>query len=120
MQLNDPKDLREFRAKMTAVLTEAFGTHMDFNIGRMTFDRAGNFVSFNVEAVAGKSKEMLALEKHAHGMNLAEAREVAGIGLARLVGYNTRARKYPFILQREEDGKKFKATLASALQAFGS
>lgn len=125
MQLNNREDLRTIRDEVISNLNDMLTKHgISAKIpGNMTFDREGNFVSFKVELVAGKSKEEMDLERFAcvDGVNLlAGARDAGGaIGKCWLVGYNRRARKYPYIVARCSDGAQFKMTPMVAKLTFG-
>lgn len=123
MRLNDTKELQVLRVKvMTALsdLLEAEGIRVRIP-GSMTFDREGNYVSFKVELVAGKSKEEKDLELNMTKDRIFKTRGVVPtLGECLLVGYSRRARKYPYLVSRIEDGKSFKLPVSAAQAAFGS
>lgn len=123
MRLNDSKDLRVIRDEVVSNLQDMLHKHgIRVSIpGSMTYDRDGNYVSFKVELVAGKSKEEKDLEDNMTKDLIFKTRaDVAGVGECLLVGYNRRARKYPYIVARVEDGKSFKLSKSATQAAFGS
>lgn len=123
MRLNDTKELQVLRSKVMAALSdllEAEGIRVNIP-GSMTFDREGNYVSFKVELVAGKSKEEKDLELNMTKDRIFKTRGVVPtLGECLLVGYSRRARKYPYLVSRIEDGKSFKLPVSAAQAAFGS
>lgn len=125
MRLNDSADLKVLRDEVISNLQDLFArANMDARVcipGSMTYDKDGNFVSFKVEIATGKTKEERDLELYMAKDRIFKTRGmIPTLGECLLVGYNRRARKYPYIVSRIEDGKSFKLPVSAAQAAFGS
>lgn len=122
MRLNDSADLKVLRDEVISKLQELFAGEARVRIpGSMTFDRDGNFVSFKVEIATGMTKEERDLELYMTKDRIfKKSGVVPTLGECLLVGYSRRARKYPYLVIRVEDGKSFKLPVSAAQAAFGS
>jgi hypothetical protein len=114
MNLNDREDLRELRSRVETALS---GLGLNVKLGPMRFDSNGNFVKFGVEMYAGRSQADMDLEAAILQYHLNFVGVVKGLGECELVGYNRRARKYPFIVRCGE--KEYKLGLDATLEGFG-
>lgn len=112
----DRQNLKALRSEMQAVL-EKYGVKsgLEINVGNMSFDDAE--VSIKVKA---KVKGAVTLEDKVLLM------EVKNLGLKmsnsrgdKLVKYNTRARKMPFVYS-DASGKMYKCCMATARQRFAA
>lgn len=121
MQLNQQEDLQVIRNEVISNLQDMLAKYgITARIpGAMRFDRDGDYVSFKVELVAGRTKEEKALDIAFKRDQITRTKaDVPDMGECVLVGYNTRARKYPYLVRRVSDGKMFKLTTASVVRHF--
>jgi hypothetical protein len=119
--LNDVKNARiELEAALKLVAAK---TGIDFTVGRITYDSTG--LRCKIEGVqrgaAGTSKSVpadpyaVALVKNAFllpGFDATKTYSDTRLGKVKIVGYNGRARAYPFIVQTTA-GKKYKFATSS-------
>lgn len=100
---------------------------IDFSIGNIRFTDTGLKTTLTgVErGAAGTSKaapadaKLVALLKNAHfllpaGFDQSKTYKSGSLGKVKIVGYNSRAPKYPFIAQQVVGGKRYRVTSFSA------
>jgi hypothetical protein len=99
---------------------------IDFNIGRITYNTDGLRCKLEgtVRGAAGTpasapaDPHLVALLKNKYllpaGTDITKTFKSESLGQVKIVGYNSRARNYPFIVKQEHTGKKYKI---SSMQA---
>lgn len=98
------------RRELNAVLAKhGMDTNMTFNVGNIRY-LEGSFTAKIEGVVQGmKSKNESALDRVLKTMNL----KVDGIGGRKLIEFNSRASRYPFVYE-EADGSRYKCSHSQA------
>lgn len=106
----NPKNLELLRTALQSALDEAGFEGLEFDTGRIKYENAECTVPLKVKIKGMKSRddEMLEMMAQMKGLTL-ESRNGR-----RLVEFNSRNRKYPFIYLDEADGKRYKCDERSA------
>jgi hypothetical protein len=114
-------DVKNARKELELALKEvAKKTGIDFSVGRITYESTGLRCKIEgvVRGAAGTSKTapadpyLVALIKHAKfylpaSFDQSKYYKDTRLGAVKIIGLNTRARSYPFIVQAK-NGKKYK------------
>ena len=102
--------LDELRNQLQSVLDDANITDITFDVGNCRY--SGGEAKFQVKCLlkGGKTREQEDLEWAAklHGIDTTAIAKLQGEDMS-IIGYKTRARKKPWILQRLRDGAEFVA-----------
>jgi len=110
----DKSSLAAVRAELNAVLAKyGMEQNLEFALGNIRFTE-GSFnttLTCNIKGAVTREDQILnsVLKAHKLGRQSAD-------GLRKLVGYNSRAKAYPFIY--EFGGKRFKCSIIAARQYF--
>ena len=103
-----------FRSDLSAVLAKyGMTSNLDMKIGTIRFSGADARMQITAKVKGAVTKEDRLLEAQIAKHNL---REVNGVG-EKLVGYNARASRYPFVYTL--GGKRYKASLGNVKVLFG-
>lgn len=110
----DRKNLQALRAEMTALLEKYGATaNLEFEMGGMKFDSTLVEVKIKAKVKGAETREDLNLKRMAAAYNL-----VLEKNGARLVRYDTKKYKMPFIY--EKGGKMYKTTTENAKLLFAA
>ena len=109
----DRATLQNIRRELNAVLEKyASANGMEMSLGNIKFSDGDFEAKLNAKIVGAKTMKDKVLESVMAARGLQEM----GTGGRRLVGYNTRSYKYPFVY--EQGGKRFKCSDESAAMYF--
>lgn len=107
----DKAACQSLRSEMNALLTKyGVDANLEFTVGNMRFLQESVEIKVSAKVKGGKAKTDVALERMAKIMNLSlEVRSGK-----KLVAYNSRSYKYPFVYLNSIDGKRYKCSEAQA------
>ena len=123
MKLNDKADLKRLRKQIDAALTEVVGEHhgLIFKAGTINFEPDGSGCEVKIDIRIKGALEKWERDAQRSFMGYAKGGSFDGIGpddlgapLLRngekwtLIGYKARARRDPFLVRRESDGKAYR------------
>jgi hypothetical protein len=118
IRLNDKNALKALRDQIDNVLNGSIDG-LEFHAGSATYSPDGSFVTFKLEAKikGAESKEMYDLRSIAdiYGIDLDKKHP-----LYTLVGYNSKARKSPFLIEVKGKTGTYKCTTEQAKSYFGA
>ncbi len=109
----DKVTLQAIRRDLNAVLAKyAQANGMEMSVGNIKFSEGDFEAKVNAKIVGAKTMTDKILE------SVIASRGLQEVGLAgrKLVGYNSRSYKYPFVY--EQNGKRFKCSTESAMMYF--
>ena len=121
----DKKILREIRAQLETDFLEYQKTTntvldgVELSLGNCSFNQDNATFKLNVKVKGSKSEELKSLEFFAnlYNLDLTKIGEYDGKRFS-LVGYNGKARTYPFIMQDLATGSNFKCSESEAKRMF--
>lgn len=124
----DKKTLREIRAQLEIAfeninnftdLSSTVLNGIELSLGNCSFNEDNATFKLNVKVAGSKSEELKSLEFFANLYNL-DLSKIAASNSKRfsLVGYNGKARTYPFIMQDLGTGSKYKCSESEAKRMF--
>ena len=121
---------KEIRQLLDDVLTPVLKEHnLELAQGNLTYcDDYIRFAGFTIKVIGSKSQEMRALEDYNRYMSrfpkLGKELDIQKIASldgrdCKVVGFKSRSKKYPFIIEFVNDGKQAKITEETAQRYFG-
>ena len=117
----DKATARKIRELMQKALEDADIEGMTIKIGNCSFTEGEATYKVNVLLDGGKSKDQLALEQMATLMSLDTSKIATLEGMkVSLVGYNSKARKRPWIIQDLTTAQKYILDDDTAKRLFGN
>lgn len=117
----DKPTARKIRELMQKALEDADIEGMTIKIGNCSFTEGEATYKVNVLLDGGKSKDQLALEQMATLMSLDTSKIATLEGMkVSLVGYNSKARKLPWIIQDLTTAQKYILDDDTAKRLFGN
>ena len=111
----DGKNLKLVRQRIQELLDEHGFGGIDIRIRRISFTDGDAHITAVARIEGAPTRESMALERAAKRIGLDHERVVDGV---RLIGFEPRRRKYPF-LAADETGARFKMTENAAKRCFG-
>ena len=100
----DKVTLKALRSEMQAVL-DKFGANIEFEVGNMRFSDAEVDIKVKAKIKGAATRTDKQLELYAKMAGVTKFENDRG---DKLVGYNSRSYKYPFIYVNGLDGKRYK------------
>jgi hypothetical protein len=113
----DKTNLNALRNEMNALLNKyGVDANLDFNVGSMKFSEGDVEIKVNAKIKGAKTFSNVLLETRAAALGLKLTNKMGD----KLVDYNTRAYKMPFVYLNAADGKRYKCDERTAKIRFGA
>jgi uncharacterized protein YejL (UPF0352 family) len=111
----DKTTLKALRAEMQAVL-EKYGanSNLEFSVGNMKFSEGDVEIKVNAKVKGAKTFSNVILNSRVSALGLKHVNSRGD----RLVDYNTRSYKYPFVYVNATNGKRYKCDETAAKLRF--
>ena len=121
----DKYKLKKVREELNALIKHANEAVFNYegievqNLGNCSFNEDNATFKLSIKVAGSKSEELKALEIYGnlYSLDLSKIATKQGASFS-LVGYNSKARSYPFEMQKLETGQIYKCSIAQAQQLF--
>ncbi len=113
----DKTNLKALRSEMEALLNKyGVNSNLEFSVGNMKFSEGDVEIKVNAKVKGAKTFSNVMLETRAASMGLKLTNSYGD----KLVDYNTRSYKYPFVYLSAKDGKRYKCDETMAKLRFAA
>jgi hypothetical protein len=113
----DKTNLNALRAEMNALLNKyGVDANLEFSVGGMKFSEGDVEIKVNAKIKGAKTFSNIILETRAASLGLKLTNKMGD----KLVDYNSRAYKMPFVYINAADGKRYKCDERTAKIRFGA
>jgi hypothetical protein len=113
----DKTNLKALRSEMEALLNKyGVNSNLEFLVGNMKFSEGDVEIKVNAKVKGAKTLSNVILETRAEALGL----KLTNSRGDKLVDYNTRSYKYPFVYLAAKDGKRYKCDETMAKLRFAA